>query len=269
MKWGYLFLSLMLSVALLAGCGESETVKEIRKARKAGNPARALEIAQTSLNADPDQMAVWCQLAHANLDYVRLTRDLDDPFIFVLQSALMCATLEEYEGELPRDWEALKSIARGQVIAKARGILDRIDDSHREAQLLFQKKLDEGFFDQYPQEVRSRMIDDYQKNMLKISSQPMVDPQAAREIVWKAGCYSELLKLLTAEEREDVRITQDYIDVTLREWPSYSELDPSFITDIRAEAVSAVTRVYQSLLNDLEQSDHFTVQNVLKMDILP
>lgn len=269
MRWGSLLLSLLFSGMLLTGCGESETVKEIRTARKAGDPVRALDLAKASLYTDPDQMDVWCQLAYANLDVVRLTEAADDPFIYVIQSAMMCAALNEYGGKLPKDWQALQAVLRGQLIAKTRSTLNQIDDSHREAQELLDKRLEEGYFDRFPRDVREQMIEDYKKEVMKISSQPLVDPRIGRAIVWETSCYAELLTMLSDADREDVKVTLDFIDRTLGEWPTYSELDPSFITDVRAEAVKTTAQVYQTLLNDLKQSDHFTVQNVLKMDILP
>jgi hypothetical protein len=269
MKRGQLILPMLTCMLLLAGCGDSGTVEEMIKARKEGDAARARDIALASLSESSDRMDVWCQLTHTNLDAVRYASFAEDPFPIVAQSSLMCAALEKYKGKLSENWQAAKVIARGQIIAKARETLDRIDDSHREAQEVFDVKLSEGYFDKFPKEQRDRMIDDYQINLMKTTPQPLVDPKVAREIVWKAGCYAELLTLLDEGEREDVKITKEFIDKTLSEWPTYSELDPSFITDVRAEAAAELTRAYDSILNDLEQSGHFSVENVLHMDILP
>jgi hypothetical protein len=267
MKWGSICCTLLFGVLLLSGCGESETAKEIRGVRKAGNLERSYDIAVASLCASSDQMDVWCEYVYTILELARRNDDEQDPFKYLAQSALMCAALNKYEGALSEKWKAAATMTRGLVVGRSQKILTRISkqssrsDAYSEPET--ESDLSGSFFDD-PQESAQ-----YRNEMRALkNSSGLVDPAVARTTVWQAGCFYEMLNLLLTADSTVSKTSMKSIDEKLRAWPDYSDLDPSFITDVR-EARTDLMSVCSTLVADLEELDYFSAEHVFNMELRP
>jgi hypothetical protein len=269
MKWGSSCYVLVFSALLFVGCGESETAQEIRKERKAGNLERAYDIAVASLSASSDQMDVWCEFVYTNLELARRSDPDQDPFKYLAQSALMCVALDKFRGGLPEKWKAAAKMTRGLVVTQSRKVLDRIDTSHKGNEAFQEPELESNISNSFIESQRERMKREYEMRFLKNNTNTLVDPVFARTTVWQEGCYYEILNLLPMADSTTSKIAMRIIDEQLDAWPTFSELDPSFITDVREEARIDLMGVYSTLFADLKDSDHFSAEHVLNMELHP
>jgi hypothetical protein len=269
MKWGSICCLLLFSALLLFGCGESETAKEIRKVRKAGDLQYSYDIAVVSLAASSDQMDVWREYIYTVLELSRNADDEHDAFKYLAQSALMCAALNKYEGELSDKWEAAATLTRGQIVGQSRKVLGHIVKSRDRYEDDTEPIIESNVHNEFIDTLLDRARDNYEMNSLKRQSSGLVDPALARSVVWHAGCYYEMLNLLAPADSATTKLSMKIVDEQLNAWPTFSELDPSFITDIREEARKDLMSVYNSLVSDLEEYDYFTAEHVLKMELRP
>ena len=99
--------------------------------------------------------------------------------------------------------------------------------------------------------------------------QAIVDRAAARAVVWKSQVYAFLLRQLLGADDDVAGATLKDVERQLSGWPEFSELDPSFIDDIRADADAAIREIYEQVTRDLQITGRFNVERITEMDILP
>jgi hypothetical protein len=261
---------IILAITLLTGCGPSEEIKTIRRLRKDTRFAEARDLVLQELERDPRRMNFWREFAAVTSELAREVRHREDPYPLIVQSAVVCAAIRETRDDPGDRWQAASVAAANRVVASVTDLIEEVERSRIDVQVFQRQQLRRqttpGMSAYEREQVRQEVL---RQRLVGEDGEPIVNPLEARLVVWKAHIYTILLAKLRGPDDAIVAPILRQVDEQLNAWPTFSDLEPSFITDIRDDADAAFQETYSEILFELENHDRFSVAAITELDLLP
>jgi hypothetical protein len=261
---------LLLCTLFCISCGPGKEAKTARALRNAGKYDEAHDYILTELKRNPDNMDLWREFVSVDAELARKVHRDQDPFSYIVKSCMICAAVFEQNPTPGSLWKAASTQAVNRAIAAVNSQLDIIRNckakynaSERE------KKRIQNQFDELPEDIANRIQITMSDDSSAQNSEPLISAAEARSVVWKTRFYARLLQKLLGESDPVAGPTLQQIAGEVPTWPNFSDLDPSFITDIQTEADSAFQDAYSGVIFDLKNYGYFSVERITDMDILP
>jgi hypothetical protein len=255
---------------LLSACGDSDEVKQLRALRRSGDVQKAFDLAVVHLGYGSHRMDIWRELVYTDLEIARLERSSGDPLPNLVRAAVASAAMRAFKKEPGELWKSAVPLAASQMIAQSQRMIGQIDDSRKHLINMHDRDAEEDRrYENLSEDERLSALKDYERYYLRSGTPSLVDPALAHQIVYTSACYYELLKLLRTPDDHNIAEALRFIDDSLNDWPNYSELDLSYIEDVRAEARADIEILYQAALDDLRAHRHFTLEHLLHPELRP